>query len=137
MGSAVNWISREQSSVATSTTHAELFAAVDGIKSILTIRILVWELQHMKHYSDYDLLATTQVWIDNEATVKTMNAEDFLQGTNKHMAVRYFWIRELLDRVEIRIQYVRSAENLADICTKIQGPQSMTNACQLLYMRFN
>ena len=31
MGSAVNRISRKQSSVATSTTHAELFATVNGI----------------------------------------------------------------------------------------------------------
>ena len=71
------------------------------------------------------------------STFKTMNAEDFFQGTDKNMAVRYFWVCQLLDRGEIRIQYVRSAENLADICTKIQGPQSMTNACQLLNMRSN
>ena len=55
--------------------------------------------------------------VDNTSALKLIKNPEFHQR-NKHIDVRYHFIRDLYNKGEIDVKYIESKEQLADILTK-------------------
>jgi hypothetical protein len=103
LGCPILWMSKKQSSVTLSTASSELCAAVEGIRAVLTTRIVLFEVRRLRPATDQDVLMAIKLRMDNEAALRSMKSEDFLAGANKHLAVRYFWVKEMVDQSQLDI----------------------------------
>ena len=104
------WISTKQPVVALSTCESELIAAS-------TIGCSVeWGKQFVQELGFNQL--TIELGVDNKCSMHLM-----AQGTGsfkraKHIKVRFFWLKDLIDDGDIAIKYVPSEELVADLLTK-------------------
>ena len=62
--------------------------------------------------------STIIIGVDNKCSMHLLE-----QGTGsfkraKHIKVRYFWLKDLIDEEEIELQYIPSEELVADLLTK-------------------
>ena len=58
---------------------------------------------------------------DNQAAIALSRDIKFSEKT-KHMQVRWFYVSEMASNGVVKIIYIPTAEQLADILTKAQGP---------------
>ena len=60
------------------------------------------------------------IYEDNQSTIKIAN-NPIQSDRTKHIDVRYHKIRELIDQNRIKLEYVPTADQTADIFTKALG----------------
>jgi hypothetical protein len=111
-GGAINWASQLQPVVATSTTVAEIVAASEGAREAEWIWQLLDSLTKMT--------GKPTIWVDNEAAVKLAHNPEHHKRT-KHLAVKYFYIRDLVTNGFVSVSSVRTGDQLADGLTKALG----------------
>ncbi|CAI7855843.1 unnamed protein product [Closterium sp. NIES-54] len=71
------------------------------------------------------------LYVDNKAML-ALCREQRLEHRTKHIALRYFLARELQQRGQLRLAYVASQANTADIFTKALPPGDHQRFCTLL-----
>ncbi|CAI7892001.1 unnamed protein product [Closterium sp. NIES-54] len=71
------------------------------------------------------------LYVDNKAML-ALCREHRLEHRTKHIALRYFLARELQQRGQLRLAYVDSEANTADIFTKALAPGDHQRFCTLL-----
>ena len=59
-----------------------------------------------------------------------MAQQQLTSARNKHIDIRYHFIRERLESKELYLEYVTSVENLADMLTKPLGSHSFHRLCR-------
>jgi hypothetical protein len=109
-GGAVAWSSKKQSRVALSTAEAEYVAATHAIKQLLWHRNLFKELGLPQP-------GTSILLSDNQAAISISHNPEFHART-KHIDIDLHFIRDYVQDGTAKLEYVPSAENLADIFTK-------------------
>jgi hypothetical protein len=111
MGSTmISWFSRKQTSVALSTTEAEYIAACSASNEAVWLRKLLAGL--------FDLeLEATCIWCDNQSCVK-LTENPVFHDKSKHIEIRYHYIRDMVQRGAVKLQYVATDEQIADVLTK-------------------
>jgi hypothetical protein len=63
-----------------------------------------------------------KVWQDNMSTIAFVKKGKSTSHRTKHIAVRYFFIKEKIDEGEIDVEYTPTLQMLADMFTKpLQG----------------
>ena len=107
---AISWSSKKQNSVALSSCEAEIMAASEAAKEALYLNRFLGELD-LRHPDPLELAS------DNQGAVDLAYNPEHHQRT-KHIERRHFFIREAVERMEIRVPFVRTADNLADFFTK-------------------
>lgn len=106
-GGAVSWRSKKQSCVATSSMEAELIALAAASKEAL------W----FKKFEFLEQSQAIRIWEDNQSTIKF--SENFvLNDRTKHISVRYYFIRDEIEKRKLSIAYCPTAQMTADILTK-------------------
>jgi hypothetical protein len=105
----VSWNVKKQASVAKSSTEAEYVAASDAVAEAL------WMRSWMKEIFNKDLSIT--MYCDNQSAIALSKNDTFHQRT-KHIDIKYHFIRENVANGFIKIVYVPTKEQLADILTK-------------------
>ncbi|KAM3964295.1 uncharacterized protein ACR2FA_001787 [Aphomia sociella] len=108
-GGAVSWMSQRQTSVAISTTEAEVVAASEAAREC------IWLCRVLSQLTVLEYPPILQV--DNEAAVRLAENPEFHKRT-KHIRIRHFFVRELVTNGELQIARVCSEMQLADIFTK-------------------
>lgn len=103
------WSSRQQGIVATSTTNAEYIAAYEAAKEIVWTRQLLSNIGVKQEQ--------TILNIDNVAAETLIKNPTFHKRT-KHIDVKFHYTRELIKNSSIKVQHVKSSDQLADILTK-------------------
>ena len=106
----ISWSSRKQGSIAQSTTEAEYIAASDASKEAVWLRKLVSGLFG-------DKLKTTVVHCDNQSCIKLTENLVF-HNRSKHIDTKYHYIRDLVQRKTVKLQYIATSEQVVDILTK-------------------
>ena len=106
----ISWSSRKQGSIAQSTTEAEYIAASDAIKKAIWFRKLVSGLFG-------DKLKMTVVHCDNQSCIK-LTENPIFHDRSKHIDMRYHYIRDLVQRKTVKLQYIAFSEQVVDILTK-------------------
>ncbi|CAI7872853.1 unnamed protein product [Closterium sp. NIES-53] len=71
------------------------------------------------------------LYVDNKAML-ALCQEHRLKHRTKHIALRYFLARELQQRGQLRLAYVASEANTADIFTKALAPGDHQRFCTML-----
>ena len=96
---------------AISTMEAELVASALAMKEAVFCSNMLTELGFGKQF------AQMPVYCDNTATLHALGNRSFSSRTN-HIALRFFFFRELVTEGRNSIHYVPTEDNLADIGTK-------------------
>ena len=108
-GGPIAWMSKRQKTVAHSTAEAEYVAASEACREVIWQRRLIEDL--------VGKIPIPKLNIDNQSAIAMIHNPVLHQST-KHIDVKYHYIREVFDAKLLDPQYVRSAEQLADIFTK-------------------
>lgn len=108
-GGAISWLSQRQTSVAISTTEAEIVAASEAARETVWLSRLLKDLVVLKKIPC--------LRVDNEAAIRLAENPEFHRRT-KHIRIRHFFVRELVTSGDLNVYKVASEEQLADIFTK-------------------
>ena len=118
----VNWISKKQKSVALSTMEAEYVAASITAKEILFIENLL---------AEFNINCTPKLNCDNLAAISIMKDPKEPQRV-KHIDLSYHFVRELVNNNHLKLEYVNSRNNPADVFTKPLNKNQFNNYCQFI-----
>ncbi|GJW17669.1 retrovirus-related pol polyprotein from transposon TNT 1-94 [Tanacetum coccineum] len=108
-GKLVCWSAKKQSSMAMSSAEAEYVAAVGCCAQVLWIK---------SRLADYDVLYDkVPIFCDNTSAIAISN-NPVLHSRTKHIDIRYHFIRDHILKGDIKIHFVPTDLQLADIFTK-------------------
>lgn len=112
-GGAIGWKANKQDTVTTSTTEAELLALSQGAKEALYSLRLIQEIG--VQLDDRHV----QIWCDNTQTIRLVTKDVAILNTKlRHVDIHNHWLRERIERQEVRVDYVPTKEQVADGLTK-------------------
>lgn len=106
----ITWKSRKQRTVALSFTEAEYMGLTEATKEVIYLHRFLTEigLKNLFMLIIYNDSASTQELARNPV----------YHGRTKHIDVRHHFVREALKNHQIKLDYLCSAEMIADIFTK-------------------
>jgi hypothetical protein len=135
-GAPLMWASKMQTQVALSTMEAEYIALSQSMRDLIPIREVLKEVMsqvfgvepnityhsHSKAFDDTvgtapHLIPQSTVYEDNDACLKFARMPKLTPRT-KHIGTPYHWFRTQVERLEIHIERVDTANQLADQFTK-------------------
>jgi hypothetical protein len=108
-GRPISWQSKKQSTVALSSTEAEFYALSEAVKEALFIR------QWMKNYFGHEI--QIEIRGDNMGSLFIADHTTSHNRT-KHIDIKYFFIRNHIKDEKVRLEYVPTGKQMADILTK-------------------
>ena len=106
----ISQFSKKQNFVALSTTEAEYVVAA------LNCSTMVWIKQMVKDFGmqvDYPIVTHCH----NTSTIN-MSKNPVMHAKTKHIEIKYHFLREKVANNEVKLDYVSTKEQLADIFTK-------------------
>jgi hypothetical protein len=113
--SPVMFVCGKQSVVAKSSYEAELIAASTVGDSFVWMKDFMCEL-------NLDVPGSL-MYQDNKSTILSMEKGGGSFKRCKHIKIRYFWLKALVDEGLLKFEYVQTAEMVADMLTKpLIGP---------------
>ncbi|CAI7897031.1 unnamed protein product [Closterium sp. NIES-53] len=107
---SVSWRSTQSSSVLSSSCEAEIYATAMAAQELRWLTYLLTDLGERPR-------SPPVLYVDNKAAI-ALCQEHRLEHRTKHIALRYFLARELQQRGQLRLAYVATRANTADIFTK-------------------
>ncbi|KAK1860561.1 hypothetical protein I4F81_003149 [Pyropia yezoensis] len=108
-GGAISWRSRQQRLVATPTAAAKYVAAAEGFKDRLWLRRLLNDLG--------EYAGPVTLHEDNQVCI-AMATNEGMSPRTKHVDVCYHLIRDCVEKQQVVLAHVPTAEQLADGFTK-------------------
>eukprot|EP00253_Pinus_taeda_P015671 PITA_15671 len=111
MGSRlVSWFSKKQSSIALFTTEAKYVAIASCCTQLL------WMMQTLQ---DFQITCTPPISIlcDNTSAI-IISKNPVMHSKTKHIPIKYHFLCEQLLEQKVKLEYVPSKEQVADILTK-------------------
>jgi hypothetical protein len=108
--SPIYWSSRLQSTIALSSTAAEITSLSDLCRELVWISSMIKQLGF-----PHSLIP---VYEDNRPAIAIIYRKDFSQRV-RHMRIRDLWVRELCSTDLMRVFYVNTRDNLAGFFTKV------------------
>ena len=124
-GTPISWSSKRQATTALSSTEAEYMAATLATKEAMWLRRLLSELGHGPQ-------GPTTVYEDNQGAIAIAQNPVFHQRT-KHIDIQYHFTRERVEAGDIKLVYIPTADQLADICTKALSKPKFTDLRDKLF----
>jgi hypothetical protein len=106
----ISWQSRKQSSIALNTAEEECIAACSASCEAIWLRKLLTGL--------FDLeMRETTILCDNQSCIK-MTENHVFHDRSKHIEIRYHFIRDMVQRGTLKLQYNSTDEQVADVLNK-------------------
>ncbi|CAI5989215.1 unnamed protein product [Closterium sp. NIES-65] len=121
---SVSWRSTRSSSVLGSSCEDEIYAGAMAAQELRWLTYLLTDLGEPPR-------SPPVLHVDNKAML-ALCREHRLEHRTKHIALRYFLARELQQRGQLRLAYVASEANTADIFTKALPPCDHQRCCTML-----
>ncbi|CAM9832049.1 unnamed protein product, partial [Ascophyllum nodosum] len=109
---AISWHSRMQEVTASGTSEAEYVALSEVVKEVLFLR----KVQEFMEPSMR--VGAVNVFEDNEGAIKLATNKHASRRT-KHIDVKHHLVRDASDARKVRVAYVRSEDQHADLLTKL------------------
>jgi hypothetical protein len=126
-GAAISWLSKKQSVVAQSSSEAEYYSLSEAVKELLWERFLLTEI-------DLPLKKPHTVHEDNQSTI-AIATNPISHKRVKHMDVKYFFLRDHLEKLDFGLVYCPTEEMIADIQTKALPPNTHEKFVNMMGMR--
>eukprot|EP00833_Pecoramyces_ruminatium_P015872 jgi/Orpsp1_1/1189904/evm.model.d7180000075388.1 len=112
-----SWYSKAQHCISLSTAESEYYSLVECAKECLWYKNLFKELN--LNYSDIIIN------VDNQAAIFNAKNET-INPKSRHIDLRYHKVRELVKNKTIKLEYIKSEDNLAEGFTKYLNSSLMT-----------
>jgi hypothetical protein len=109
-GVLIAWRSKLQKVVSLSSSEAEFYACSEAVKEI---PFIVQILEFMR----IPVKKPIEVMVDNVGAIY-MSQNQVGSSRTRHMDTRYHYVNELQDNGLIKVKFVRSEDNVADVATK-------------------
>ena len=122
-GGLVSWRSKRQEIVALSSTEAEYIALSLAAQELVWLKPFVKDLGYnQENYVLYE---------DNQGAIAlTKKPEN--HARTKHIDIRYHFVRDLVQKKEIEVDYCPTTDMLADIMTKGLSRPRFQDLCNKL-----
>ncbi|CAI7856414.1 unnamed protein product, partial [Closterium sp. NIES-53] len=111
---SVSWRSTRSSSVLSSSCESEIYAGAMAAQELRWLTYLLTDLGEQPR-------SLPLLYVGNKA-ILALCEEHRLEHRTKHIALRYFLARELQQRGQLRLAYVATRANTADLFTKAFPP---------------
>ncbi|CAI7849954.1 unnamed protein product [Closterium sp. NIES-53] len=109
-GGLVSWRSKKQIETALSSVESEYMAMFHGVKEVIWLRRLLEEIgQEQK--------VATPLFCDSKGALG-MAKNAVLHGLNKHMRIKWHWLRKEVKRGTVNPIYIKTHQQPADFLTK-------------------
>ena len=125
-GGAVSWCLKQQSMVASSSTHAEYIMAAEAMKELVWLCRLLSKLHE-------GMPRPTRLYIDNCAT-DLLARNPVNHAATKHINVRYHFIRECVADGSVDLRLIRTNDMATNVFTKALAVTKHKRFCQMLGM---
>ena len=120
----VSWNSKKQQTVALSSAESEYMAISECMKEMLWLRALLSEL-------GVRTVTPSIVHVDNQAAIQISNTDTHHDRT-KHIDIRHHFIRDCINTGDVRLQWIETKMQRADIFTKALGSNSFVRLRQMI-----
>lgn len=122
-GCIVEWSSRKQMHVSTSTCQAELVSIADGVSSLIYLKSLLADFDSCEY--------TYTVFNDNTGAISTcLNGGDFAK--NKQYRIKINYIMERIREGWLNINHVSTDRMIADFLTKPLAQNKLNSLLKLI-----
>ncbi|CAI7876954.1 unnamed protein product [Closterium sp. NIES-54] len=121
---SVSWRATRSSSVLGSSCEAEIYPGAMAAQELRWLTYLLTDLGEPPR-------SPPVLYVDNKVML-ALCREQRLEHRTKHIALRYFLARELQQRGQLRLAYVGSEANTADVFTKALAPCDHQRFCTQL-----
>ena len=122
-GTPISWSSRRQKSVSISTHQAEVY----GISE--TVREAIWLRRLLKDFVSQ--VGTLPIYADNQAAISSAQSSG-THSASKHIDLRTKFNEEKVAKKLVKLLYVKSEDNVADVFTKPLGRIKFTKFRDLM-----
>ncbi|CAI7829186.1 unnamed protein product, partial [Closterium sp. NIES-54] len=109
----ISWQSSKQELIALSSAEAEYIALCSATKEGLYLRELLEEAKLAQ-------LPSFSLFCDNQSAIRIANKNGFANRT-KHIALRYFFVKDEIEKGRLELSYRPTSEMAADYLTKKLG----------------
>ncbi|CAI7914892.1 unnamed protein product [Closterium sp. NIES-54] len=109
----ISWQSSKQELIALSSAEAEYIALCSATKEGLYLRELLEEAKLAQ-------LPSFSLFYDNQSAIRIANKNGFANRT-KHIALRYFFVKDEIEKGRLELSYCPTSEMAADYLTKKLG----------------
>lgn len=126
-GGTISWACRKQTCIALSTAEAEYISLGEASKEIIWMRDLL---------EDFDEKQTgpTTIFEDNQSCIKMVTNKKYSNRT-KHIDTKFHFVKDLVEKNIIQLQYCASENMIADLLTKPLAAtklKALREACHLI-----
>ncbi|CAI7933731.1 unnamed protein product [Closterium sp. NIES-54] len=121
---SVSWRSTRSSSVFGSSCEAEIYAGAMAAQELCWLTYVLTDLRERPR-------SPPVLYVNNKAML-ALCREKIWEHRTKHIALRYFLARELQQSGHLRLSYVASWANTADVFTKALGSGDLQRFCTAL-----
>nr|KYP40105.1 Retrovirus-related Pol polyprotein from transposon TNT 1-94 [Cajanus cajan] len=121
---AVSWASKKQSIVRLSTTEAEYIAAAACACQC------IWLHRILEHVG-IERKESITILCDNNSTIQ-LSKNPVFHGRSKHIAVKFHFLRDLVNDHVVQLKYCNTQEQVADIMTKAVKLEQFEKLRQML-----
>lgn len=122
-GNIIDWTSRKQEGTSGSSTESEYIALSEAIKSGMSIYNMLKEMKINVSYINL---------VGDNCSALTLAAHNTLHKRTKHIDLKYHYIRELVNSKKVKLNYINTKENIADMLTKFMDTTTSTNLIKLI-----
>ncbi|CAI7738262.1 unnamed protein product, partial [Closterium sp. NIES-53] len=109
-GGPVSWRSKKQTETALSSVESEYMAMFHGVKEVIWLRRLLEEIGQQQNVA-------TPLFCDSKGSLG-MARNAVLRWLNKHMRIKWHWLRKEVKRGTVNPIYIKTHQQLADFLTK-------------------
>ena len=107
-GGAIYWQSSKQSLIALSSFESELASSAQCAQELQRFKRLLEEIGYIE---------TPVLYLDNQAVIASVSNHQQNRRT-KHIEIKQFFVRELVESKQIKVEYIPNEFMLADLLTK-------------------
>ena len=112
---AISWSSKQQPTMALSSTEAEYMALTQACKEAIRVKRFLTELSTTP--TPYNWEASITIFADNQGSMALAKNPEF-HGRMKHIGIQHHFIREQVTSQQVTLEYLPTGDMLADLLTK-------------------
>jgi hypothetical protein len=124
-------LSKLQSEIALSTTKAEYIALSQATRDIIPMRALLHKFASVTKLIVGNTIAHSTIFEDNKGCIELSNTPCLCPRT-RHISIKYHHFRHYVSSGAIKVQWIDTKHQLADIYTKPLPLSTFHFLCHLL-----
>ena len=114
---AISWSSKQQATVALSSTEAEYMALTQACKEAIWVRRFLSEIVAITNGNISSHTPPITIFADNQGSIALAKNPEFHSRT-KHISIQQHFVREKVEEGQVRMDYLPTGDMLADLLTK-------------------